>query len=411
MPTSDYDVAVIGAGLVGLTVARELRIRHPTLRLAVIEREAHVASHQSGHNSGVIHAGIYYKPGSLKARLCVDGAQRMYAYCEDNEIPVKRCGKLIIAIDKGELPALDDLEARGKANGLDGLRRLNSDEIREVEVHARGIEALHSPSTGVVNFGRVARAVASEIEERDVSIQLGTAVDGIDVEHGQTRLRLKDAETGERAELTTGYVINCAGAWADHFAVQCGASPDPRIVPFRGQYLLLRPNAERLVKALIYPVPDPALPFLGVHFTRRINGDVLLGPGALLAGARDAYSPWQFSPTELLRTFTWPGTWRMAQRWWRTGAKEILHTVSKSAYAAEGARYIPALLSEDVMAGPSGVRGQAVARDGTLIDDFVIAQTERVLHIRNAPSPAGTASFALADLIVDEAESQFSLAG
>ena len=372
----DADVAVVGGGILGLASGRELLQRRPGLDLVVLERESELAQHQTGHNSGVIHAGIYYEPGSLKARLCVEGARDLYAYCEERSVPFEKRGKLIVARDEGELPRLDELERRGRANGVPGLRRLDARELREIEPHARGVAALHSPETGVVDFAAVARAFAADVEAAGGRIELGDEVTA--------------PEVGRRA----GFAVFCAGLEADRLAVAAGADPDPRIVPFRGAYLRLRPDRAHLVRGLIYPVPDPSLPFLGVHLSRHIDGNVSLGPGALL------------TPARLARSLAWPGTWRMARRWWRTGLSELAHAASTRRFAREAAAYVPELRPGDFERWYSGVRAQAVARDGTLVDDFVISETERALHVRNAPSPAATSALALARLIADRVEAR-----
>lgn len=385
-PTSECDLAVIGGGILGLAVARELTERRPGWSAVVLERETELAQHQTGHNSGVVHAGIYYAPGSLKARLCVEGARDLYAYCEQRGIPFERLGKLIVARDESELGRLDELERRGRANGVAGLRRVDAHGLREIEPHARGVAALHSPQTGVIDFAAVARAFAGDLEARGTRIELGAAVTAIDRRGSGLRLAHSSGEVQAR------YAVFCAGASADELAVRAGADPDPRIVPFRGAYLRLRPEKSELVRGLIYPVPNPELPFLGVHLSRHIDGNVSLGPSALLA------------PTRIARSLAWPGTWRMARRWWRTGARELAHAVSTRRFAREAADYVPELEPGDFSRWYFGVRAQALARDGRLVDDFVLSETERALHVRNAPSPAATSSLALARLIADRAE-------
>ncbi len=382
----DADLAVVGGGILGLAVARELLRRRPDASVTVLEREAELAQHQTGHNSGVVHAGIYYAPGSLKARLCVEGARDLYAYCEERGVPFEKRGKLIVARDESELGRLDELERRGEANAVPGLRRLDAHGLREIEPHARGVAALHSPETGVVDFGAVARAFAEDVVAAGGEVEVGCAVTGSEREGARLRLLHSRGETRAR------FVVFCAGAWADELAVAAGADPDPRIVPFRGAYLRLRPDKSELVRGLIYPVPNPELPFLGVHLSRHIDGNVSLGPSALLGLQR------------LTRSLRWPGTWRMARRWWRTGARELAHAASSRRFAREAADYVPALEPGDFSRWYSGVRAQALARDGRLVDDFVISETERALHVRNAPSPAATSSLALARLIADRAE-------
>jgi (S)-2-hydroxyglutarate dehydrogenase len=397
-PPRKCDFVVIGGGILGLAVAREILGRHPGSSLCVLERENRVAAHQTSHSSGVIHAGIYYAPGSLKARLCVEGARLLYGYCEDRGIEARRNGKLIIAADEGELAGLDELEHRGRANEVPGLRRIGADDIPEVEPRARGVSALHSPETGVVDFARVAAAFAGDVEAAGGTVATAAGV---------KRLRPADAEVTvehERGTTGAGLVIGCAGAWSDRLAVAAGAPKEPRIVPFRGGYLRLRPERRELVRASIYPVPDPDLPFLGGHLTRGIDGEVLLGPSALMVGARDAYRLGRLRARDLIDNLTWPGTWRLAGRYWRTGLAEIRHAASSRSFVAELRRFVPELELRDVLPGPSGIRAQAVDRDGRLVDDFVVHRTERALHIRNAPSPAATSSLALARLIADQVE-------
>jgi (S)-2-hydroxyglutarate dehydrogenase len=396
--TTDCDVAVVGAGIVGLAVARELALRRPRLRIVVLEREPAVGLHQTSHNSGVIHAGIYYAPGSLKARLCVEGARDLYAFCEERGVPHERRGKVIVARDPGELGRLDELERRGRANGVPGLRRLAPAELGELEPHCRGVAALHSPATGVVDFAAVARALASELGERGVEVRTGVAVEGVRAEaHG---LALSHGEGEARAR----FAVLAAGAWADRLAVAAGADPDPRIVPFRGAYLRVRRERAGLVRSLIYPVPDPALPFLGVHLSRHLDGSVTVGPTALIAGSRTAYRLRTVRPRDLADTLAWPGTWRLVRRFWRTGVTELRHTLSPRSLARAAATYVPELEPGDLEPGFAGVRAQALGRDGRLIDDFEVSRTERALHVRNAPSPAATSALALARLIADEAE-------
>ena len=377
------DLVVIGGGIVGLAVARELLAREPGRSLTVLEREPELATQQTGRSSGVIHAGVYYEPGSLKAKLCVEGAELLYGYCADRGIEARRAGKLIVASDDSELGALDELERRGAANGVPGLRRLSAAEIPEIEPHARGVAALHSPGTGVVDFRAVADALAADVREAGGSVETGRDASSLRADGTGIEVLGPDGRRLVRA----GFAICCAGAGADRLAVAAGAPTEPRIVPFRGQYLSLRPHARGLVNGLIYPVPDPDLPFLGAHLTRTFDGEVLLGPSALLVGG-----------------LGWPGTWRLMARNWRAGLTEIRHAVSPRTYVAAARKLVPELERSDFVGGPSGVRAQAVDRDGTLVDDFVVHRTERALHLRNAPSPAATSSLALARLIADQVD-------
>jgi 2-hydroxyglutarate dehydrogenase len=396
-PPNECDLVVIGGGLIGLAVARELLRRHEDASVTVLEREPQLAMHQSGSSSGVIHAGIYYEPGSLKARLCVEGARELYEYCEEHSVPVQRNGKLIVATTPQELERLDELERRGRANGVPGLARLGADEIPEIEPAARGLAALHSPATGVVNFRRVAAALAA-----DVRAAGGTVVTGCGV---RAVLPVRDALTiaHERGVTRARAVVACAGLWSDRLADGTEAARDVRIVPFRGAYLRLHPERASLVRGNIYPVPDPALPFLGAHLTRTHANEVLLGPTALLALSRHTSAPLRPGP-DTVETLSWPGTWRLARRHWRAGLRELKHALWAGALVAEAQRMVPQLQTRDFERGTYGVRAQALGRDGALVDDFLIRRGERALHVLNAPSPAATSCLALARLIADDAE-------
>ncbi len=394
-----HELVVVGAGIVGLAVAREWANRRPGDSVAVLEREAGPAAHQTGHNSGVIHGGIYYQPGSLKARLCVEGARLMYDYCDQHGIPYRRCGKLIVATEAGELPRLDDLEARGIANAVPGLRRVGSGEIAEIEPNAVGLQALHAPNTGIVDYGRVALVMAGELAAGGVDVRCGVTVESIDTDRDTAVVH---TDTGPVAART---VIVCAGLWADRLARRAGAPRDPQIVPFRGAYLVLKPTPTPRLNGMIYPVPNPELPFLGVHITSHINGEVTLGPTAMMVGARDAYALRRVRPRDAWESLTWPGTWRVARNYWRVGIDEMRMAASRHAFVAAAARYLPGLSIDDLDGeSHAGVRAQAVGRDGTLVDDFVFSHDQRVTHVRNAPSPAATSAFALAREIVDRVE-------
>jgi 2-hydroxyglutarate dehydrogenase len=396
-PSGECDLAIVGAGIVGLATARELQRRRPDARVVVLEREDRVGVHQTGSNSGVAHAGIYYTPGSLKAKLCVEGIRRMYDFCDEHGVAYERCGKVIVALDRSELDRLDELERRGRANGVPGLRRIGADELRELEPHAAGIEALHSPQTGIVDFGGVARALAGQVEAGGGVVATSCGVSGFERTNGRTRIAHARGETRARQ------VIVCAGAWSDRLAVAAGADPDPRIVPFRGGYLTLRADRRHLVRSLIYPVPDPELPFLGVHLTKRVDSEILLGPTALVVGALDAYRLSRLRARDLRATLGWPGSWKMMRRFWKTGISELRMAASRRAFVAACARYVPELEVGDVTDGPAGIRAQAVGRDGSLVDDFVFSEAEGALFVRNAPSPAATSSLAIADHIADRA--------
>lgn len=397
LPFAECDLAVVGAGIVGLAVARELGRRNPGARIQVLEREPAVGMHQTGHNSGVIHQGVYYRPGSLKARLCREGADALYRYCDQHGIDAKPLGKLVVAVDESELERLDELERRSQQNGVPEIARLEGDRITDVEPHVRGVAALHSPRTGTVDYGAVARSLRQDVTVAGGRVSTGCAVVSVRPQPGGLRLHHGAGAT------TARFVVFCAGGWSDRLARMCGGSDDPRIVPFRGGYLTLRPESRHLVQGMIYPVPDPELPFLGVHLTRHADGEVGIGPSALLAGARDAYRLRRIRPGDVAQTLTWPGTLRMARRFWRTGLTEARNAVWRPSYVAAAARLVPELAPVDVLPGRSGVRAQAVGRDGSLIDDFVFERTERALHVRNAPSPAATACLAIAAHVANEA--------
>lgn len=400
------DVAVIGAGLLGLATARALLERRPDLRLLVLEKEAVIAAHQSGHNSGVIHTGIYYAPGSLKARLCREGRALLEAYLEEKGIPFSRPGKLVVAVTEDELARLATLEERARANGVEGLESVGPERIREIEPHARGLRALWSPGAGIVDFRDVAHGLADDIVARGGRIETERAVTGIRQGRGEVVLA-----TPRGAVVARG-AIACAGLWADRVAALGGETgPDvPRIIPFRGDYYTLTPEARHLVRGLIYPVPDPRFPFLGVHLTKRIDGAVWAGPNAVLAFARDGYGRRDVRLADLVATLSYPGFLRLAARYWRTGLAELWRDWSAAAFLAQLRRYVPELRADQLVFGPSGVRAQALGRDGRLLDDFDLGGSDRVLHVRNAPSPAATSSLAIGGLLAQTALARFGLA-
>ncbi len=383
-PSSEVDVVVVGAGIVGLATARELSLRHDGLRIAVLERETEIGTHQTGRSSGVIHAGIYYVPGSLKARLCVEGARELYDFCAERGIPTERGGKLIVATRPEELPRLDELERRGRENEVPALRRLGAGEIAEIEPHARGIEALHSPATGTVDFRAVARAYADDVTRSGGSVTTSCEVRAIREHDGGVLVEHALGVTRAKA------LVSCAGAWSDRLAVAAGAPPEPRIVPFRGGYLRLRPDRAHLVRSNIYPVPDPDLPFLGAHLTRGYNGEVLLGPTALMVGARDAYKAGRIRSKDLWQTLSWPGTWRMARANWRAGLTELRHALRPSALVREAQRFVPELDAGRLRARPirnprAGARPRRLARGRlrALADRSVRPRAQRPLPRRD----------------------------
>jgi len=397
------DVAVVGAGILGLSTARALVRAAPGLRVAVLDKEDRIGAHQTGRSSGVVHSGVYYAPGSLKAKLCVRGARELQAFCEERGIPFVRCGKVIVALEPAELQRLEELRRRAAANGVSGAELVGPERLRELEPHAAGLRALHVPSTAVTDFALVARAYADDVAAAGGTILLGREVVGAERRGGRTLLRTTGGDVEARG------VVACAGVYADRLAALCGGRPEPRIVPFRGDYLVLRPERRSLVRGLVYPVPDPAFPFLGVHTTLRPDGDVWLGPNAVLALGREAYGRFQLDVRDLLDALRAPGLRRLARRHWRTGTAELVRDYSRRLFVAAARRLLPELSPRDVLPGPSGIRAQALAPDGTLVDDFVFEREEGVLHVRNAPSPGATSSLPIGERIARTAIEAFSL--
>ncbi len=397
------DVTIVGAGIIGLAAARELLLRYPRLRLVILEKEAHTGSHQTGHNSGVIHAGIYYSPGSLKAKLCVEGRHALWAYCHAKGIEYRQVGKLIVATREDEVPRLQALWERGTANGIEGLQLLDAAGIRAREPYCSGLRAIFSPATGIVDFGEVARSFARDVLDMGGEILTGRMVSGIESKNQISRIFTSDSE------IETRFVITCGGLYADRLARMTGGCSHPKVVPFRGDYLKLKPEKRYLVKGNIYPVPDPSFPFLGVHFTPRMNGEVWLGPNAVLAFAREGYSFAKIDLRDLAETLTYSGFVKLAARHFATGAGEMYRDLVRKAYVGALRRFIPELRVEDTLPGPSGIQAQAVGLDGHLIDEFVFEGSENVLHVRNAPSPAATASLAIGAYIASDASKRFAL--
>jgi L-2-hydroxyglutarate oxidase LhgO len=395
------DIAIIGGGIVGLATALALTERRPGARLVLLDKEPRLGAHQTGHNSGVIHSGIYYQPGSLKARLCVEGARLMKAFCREHGIAWEECGKIIVATEAEELPRLQALHERGQANGLVGLRLLSAEEVREREPHCRALRAVLVPEAGIVDYTQVAERMAALVRQRGAEVLTGARVTAIRREPGGLVL-----ETA-RGPVRARHLVNCAGLHSDAVARLAGVRPEVRIVPFRGEYYLLRPERRALVRHLIYPVPDPRFPFLGVHFTRTIQGEVEAGPNAVLAFAREGYTLGTIRPRELLATLGYRGFWAMARRHWRRGAFELYRSVSKRAFVRSLQKLVPDVRAEDVMRGGAGVRAQAVAPDGSLVDDFRISLGEDAVHVVNAASPAATASIAIGRYIAALAAERF----
>ena len=403
MRTERYDVAIVGGGIVGLATARALLETAPRALIVILEKEAALGQHQTGHNSGVVHSGLYYRPGSFKVRLCVEGARLMSEFCASHGIPVQRVGKVIVATKAAELPRLEALFARGTANGVPGLQLIDPGRLRELEPHAAGLRAIHSPSTAIVDYGEVVRALALDLTAADVAIETRARVTG--ARHGPDGFRLDAGRLAVQAR----HLVNCAGLYSDVVARLLGAIPDVRIVPFRGEYYLLKPERRDLVRGLIYPVPDPEFPFLGVHFTRTVHGDVEAGPNAVLAFAREGYRFSRISPGELLGTLGYRGFWAMARRYWRTGSYEMFRSLSRGAFVRALKRLVPAITNADVTRGGAGVRAQAVTPEGVLLDDFRIVEASGAVHVLNAPSPAATASLAIGRHVAGLATKAFTL--
>jgi len=398
-----YNVIIIGAGAVGLGVALEITCRFPHQQLLVLEKEERVARHQSGHNSGVIHSGVYYKPGSLKARLCVPGAAAMLEFCREHGVPNQVCGKVIVATQQEELPRLEELKKRGEANGLTGLRLIDSGELRDLEPHAAGLQALLVPSTGVTDYAAVCEKYAELITRQGATVLCSAPAQAIK--------RSADGMVVETPQgvFSANALINCAGLHSDRICRMAGDDPGVMIVPFRGEYYDLVPERASLARALIYPVPDPRFPFLGVHFTRRISGKVDAGPNAILALAREGYRHRDINLRDLASSFSFPGFWRMARRHWRSGVDEWHRSLSKTAFVHALQRLVPEVKEEDLVPGGSGVRAQAVTPDGALVDDFRFVPSGKVLHVLNVPSPAATASLTIGKAIVDMAAESLGL--
>ncbi len=392
-----HSFAVVGGGIVGAAVARRLLHVRPDARVTLLEKEPALARHQSGHNSGVVHAGLYYTPGSLKARLCRRGVGLLRDYCEQRGLPYDECGKVLVALDEAEESRLADIMRRAVANDVPGVRMVDTTEMRRIEPHVRGRSGLHSPHTAIADFAAVTRSLARDLTDAGGAVRTSFEVTGLREQGHQTVVRSAQGE-----EQAYDVVVVCAGLHADRVATLAGDEADPRIVPFRGEFHLLRPDRRHLVRGLVYPVPDPRYPFLGVHLTRRVDGDVMIGPNAVLALAREGYGWRRVSARDLRDTVAWPGFRRFARVHWRTGAEEMLGSLSRRRFLAAARRYLPELTAADVVAGPSGVRAQALGADGSLVDDFRITRRGNVTSVRNAPSPAATSSLAIAEYVVDD---------
>ena len=403
MERQQYQVAIIGGGIVGLATALRLTERHPDCRVVVLEKEQQLAQHQTGHNSGVIHSGIYYAPGSSKAQFCTAGVGLLTQFCEENDIEYDQCGKIIVATSESEFGRMNTLYERGVANGVEGLEEIGPERLKEIEPHAFGLKALWVPVTGIVDYKKVANTYADKIRAAGGEIVTGATVKGIQESQGSLVL-----ETTQ-GDVKTSHLINCAGLAADRVARMMGVKPSVRIIPFRGEYYTLKPERSSLVKGLIYPVPNPALPFLGVHFTRRVNGEVEAGPNAVLAFAREGYTKTTFKMNEFMDTLSYGGFWSMARKFWKVGIGEMHRSFSKSVFVKDLQRLLPDITSDDVESGGAGVRAQAVNPNGSLVDDFRIEETRGAIHVLNAPSPGATSSLAIGSYIVDMASKSFEL--
>lgn len=389
------DVAIIGGGIVGLATAYRLQERFPGKEVVVLEKEREVAQHQTGHNSGVLHSGIYYKPGSLRATNCREGKQAMQDFCDKEDIPYDLCGKVIVAISNDEIPRLEKIFERGQANGVN-CHMIDADRLKEIEPHSAGIRAIHVPEAGIVDYRQVCERLALRITEAGGKIMTSAKVTGM------FRRDSRMVVQSTAGELETKLVVNCAGLFSDRVAWLSGQRPDAQIVPFRGEYFELKPSVHHLCRGLIYPVPDPNFPFLGVHFTRMIHGGVECGPNAVFAFKREGYYKTSFNLMDTLESLTYPGFLRMAMRHWRMGLHELWRSFSKDAFVTALQRLVPEIRSEHLVSAPAGVRAQALSRDGNLVEDFLIVENDLVVNVCNAPSPAATASLNVGKLVVDK---------
>jgi len=396
-----HDVIIIGAGIVGLATAYKLLKQRPNLSVLIVEKEDGISKHQTGHNSGVIHSGLYYKPGSLKATNCVNGYHQLIAFCDENDIPYDLCGKIVVATDKREIPLLNNLAERGEKNGLKGLVKLDSVQLKEYEPHVEGVAGLWVPQTGIIDFKNVSKRLSELIINLGGDIKFNQKVIDIKI---NTKCEITTIDNQFQARL----VINCAGLYSDKMALKTHPKLNYKIIPFRGEYYQLKPDKEHLVRNLIYPVPNPDFPFLGVHFTRMINGGIEAGPNAVLAYKREGYSKTDFNILELSESLLWPGFRKMAMKYWKTGIGEMYRSYSKTAFTKALQKLLPAINSEDLIPGDSGVRAQACDKKGNLIDDFLILEQQGVINVCNAPSPAATSSLSIGDTISEKAIKQLT---
>ena len=406
---SQYDLTIIGGGILGLATAMKITQAHPRAKLLLLEKESGLAQHQTGHNSGVIHSGLYYRPGSLKARACVAGRKALIDFCDENRIPYDLCGKIVVATGDHELPRLEELHRRGVANGIEGLETIGPEQLKELEPYAKGVEALRVPSTGIIDYKKVAEAYAAKIR---------TAGGDIRTSHHVLNILERDAELilqTSAGDYRTRHLINCCGLYSDLVATMTGhrdhmGNPqEHQIIPFRGEYYKIIPDKQFLVRNLIYPVPDPTFPFLGVHFTRMINGGVEAGPNAVFAFAREGYRKTDVNLGELWKTISFKGFWAMTGKYWQTGFGELYRSLSKSAFVRALQKLLPEITEKDLIPGGAGVRAQAVSASGALVDDFVIKESPNAIHVLNAPSPGATASLAIGQSIAEMAAKNFEL--
>ena len=406
---SQYDLTIVGGGILGLATALKLLRAHPSLRLLILEKEAEIARHQTGNNSGVIHSGLYYRPESLKARSCVAGRKELMAFCDENAVPYEICGKVVVATSEEELPRLEELHRRGIANGLKDLQIIGPERLKELEPHATGIQGLHVPETGIIDYKKVAAAYAEKIRDAGGDIRLSQRVVGILDRPEEIVLQTSGGD------YRTKHLINCCGLQSDIVAQMMGggnnSEEEHRIIPFRGEYYKIAPERQFLVRNLIYPVPDPTFPFLGVHFTRMARGGVEAGPNAVFAYAREGYRHTDINLSDLWRTISFKGFWAITGKYWQTGFGELYRSLSKSAFVRALQKLLPEIRESDLVPGGAGVRAQAVSASGALVDDFVIKQTRKAIHVLNAPSPGATASLAIGQQICEMAEKNFELQG
>ena len=408
--SSVYDLAIVGGGIVGLATAREFLKRQPDLKIILLEKEDILAQHQTGHNSGVMHAGIYYTPGSLKAKACVEGRAEAVRYCDEKGIKYELCGKLIVALNDVEVTRLMNLWDRAQKNGVEGVELIEGERIKDIEPYAVGVKAIWSKKTGIVNWAEVARAYADDVRGWGGEITMGARVVNMVNGTDETTIAYVSRDSSQH-EIRARFVVTCGGLFSDKLAAMTeGKDNNVKIVPFRGDYYQIAPAKEYMCRGMIYPVPEPAFPFLGVHLTKHIDGTVWAGPNAVLAFAREGYGRWQFNLPELFETLTYPGFWKLAAKYWKMGAMEMYRDYIKAAYVKELQKYTPAITGADLVAEKSGVRAQALDMDGKMVDDFLIRHGNRVAHVQNAPSPAATSSLVIARMIVDEVEKKASLA-